>query len=117
MKRTMLMTFVSFFNELVTEKQNFAQDSGYNPHIFVSFYNELDTERKTMLVAFVSFLNELSTERKTMLKALGSIPRSLFHFLMSLLQRGKLCSWLLFRESEKNLKTTPGFSFFVILVS
>jgi hypothetical protein len=31
-----------------------------------------------------------------MLKVLGSIPRLLFHFLMSLLQRGKLCSKPLF---------------------
>jgi hypothetical protein len=31
-----------------------------------------------------------------MLKVLGSIPRLLFHFLMSLLQRRKLCSRPLF---------------------
>jgi hypothetical protein len=31
-----------------------------------------------------------------MLRVLGSIPKLLFHFLMILLQRGKLCSWPLF---------------------
>jgi hypothetical protein len=30
----------------------------------VSFFNELSTERKTMLVAFVSFFNELATEKR-----------------------------------------------------
>jgi hypothetical protein len=44
----------------------------------------------------VSFFNELDTGKITMLRALGSIPRLLFHFLMSLLQRGKLGSKLLF---------------------
>jgi hypothetical protein len=51
--------------------------------------------RKTVLIDFVSFFNKLATERKTVLVALGSIPIFLFHFLMSLLHRGKLCSWIL----------------------
>jgi hypothetical protein len=31
---------------------------------FVSFFNELATERKTMLVTFVSFFNDISTEKR-----------------------------------------------------
>jgi hypothetical protein len=46
----MLKTFVSFFNELSTEKKNYAHGSGFNPQIFVSFFNDLATERKTMLM-------------------------------------------------------------------
>jgi hypothetical protein len=38
----------------------------------------------------VSFFNELDTEKE--LCSGLSIPRLLFHFLTSLLQRGKLCS-------------------------
>jgi hypothetical protein len=64
---------VFHFLTSLTKEKNYAQGSGLNPHIFVSFFNEI------------------STKRKTMLKAPGSIPRFLFHFLMSLLQRGKLC--------------------------
>jgi hypothetical protein len=53
----------------LTQEKNYAQGSGFNPQIFVSFFNELATERKNMLLASVSFFNELSTEkRKTMLR-------------------------------------------------
>jgi hypothetical protein len=58
----MLKTSVSFFNELATENQNYAQGSRFNPQIFVSFFNEIFTKRKTMLIASVSFFNELTTE-------------------------------------------------------
>jgi hypothetical protein len=34
---------------------------------YVSFFNELATEKKTMLVTSISFFNELSIEKKTML--------------------------------------------------
>jgi hypothetical protein len=50
MKITMLKTFVSFFNELATEKKNYSHGSGFNPHIFVLIFNKLYTDRKTMLV-------------------------------------------------------------------
>jgi hypothetical protein len=54
----------------LTQEKKYAQGSRLNPHIFVSFFNEIATERKTMLVASISFFNELATERKTMLVAL-----------------------------------------------
>jgi hypothetical protein len=46
----------------------------------------------------VSFFNELDTGKKELCSRLcsGSIPRLLFHFLTSLLQRRKLCSKPLF---------------------
>jgi hypothetical protein len=56
----MLKAFVSFFNELSTERKTLLVTS-------VSFFNELATERKNMLMTFVSFFNKISTERKTML--------------------------------------------------
>jgi hypothetical protein len=74
MKISMLIAPFSLFNELSTEKKNYGCSSRFNPHIFISFFDDL------------------AKERKTMLKAPGSIPRFLFHFLMNLLQRGKLCS-------------------------
>jgi hypothetical protein len=40
----------------------------------------------------VSFFNELDIGTRTMLENLGSIPRPLFHFLMSLTQKQELCS-------------------------
>jgi hypothetical protein len=40
---------VSFLMSL-TQENNYAQVSRFNPHIFVSFF-ELATKRKTMLVA------------------------------------------------------------------
>jgi hypothetical protein len=46
----MLKGSVSFFNELATEKKNYAQGFGFNPQIYVSFFNDISTERKTMLV-------------------------------------------------------------------
>jgi hypothetical protein len=41
----MLKTYVSFFNELATEKKNYAQT-------FVSFFNELATEKKKLCSTF-----------------------------------------------------------------
>jgi hypothetical protein len=38
-RETMLVAFVSFFNELATEKRNYARD-------LVSFFNELATEKR-----------------------------------------------------------------------
>jgi hypothetical protein len=51
----------------LTQEKNYAQGSGFNPHIFVLFFNELVIESKTMLIAFVSFFNEISIERKIVL--------------------------------------------------
>jgi hypothetical protein len=45
----MLRTFVSFFNEIATEKKNYACSSGFNPQISISFFNEHAIERKNML--------------------------------------------------------------------
>jgi hypothetical protein len=54
--------------------------------------------------------------KRTMLRAPGSIPRFLFHFLVSLPQRGKLCSRPLFhfltsfpQRSETMLKSFISF--------
>jgi hypothetical protein len=53
----------------LTQEKNYAQGSqGWVSPFFVSFFNELATERKTMLKTSVSFFNELATEKKTMLK-------------------------------------------------
>jgi hypothetical protein len=86
------------FLMILTHKKNYAQGSGFNPQIVVSFFNELVTERKTMI------------------KALGSIPKLLFHFLTSLLQRGTLCSKLpfhfltsLLQRKETILMTSVSF--------
>jgi hypothetical protein len=49
----MLRTSVSFFNELATEKKNYAQGSEFNPQISISFFNEIYTKRKTILMTFV----------------------------------------------------------------
>jgi hypothetical protein len=54
---------VSFFNELDTGKELCSGLWVQSPD-FVSFFNELATERKTMLKAFVSFFNELATEKR-----------------------------------------------------
>jgi hypothetical protein len=48
----------------LTEENNYAQGSGFDPQIVVSFFNELDTKKKTMLKASVSFFNELATEKR-----------------------------------------------------
>jgi hypothetical protein len=53
----------------LTQEKNYAQGSGFDPQIFVSFFNELTTEKKTMLMTSVSFFNELATEKETMLVA------------------------------------------------
>jgi hypothetical protein len=52
-----------------------------------------------------------------MIKVPGSIPRLLFHFLMSLLQRGKLCSRPLFHflmslPQRRETMLVPSVSFF-----
>ena len=52
---------------ILTQENNYAQGSGFNPQISISFFNELATERKTMLKDFVSFFNELAIEMKTVL--------------------------------------------------
>jgi hypothetical protein len=48
----------------LTQENNYAQGSGFNPQIFVSFFNEISTENKTMLRTYVSFVNELATEKR-----------------------------------------------------
>ena len=48
----------------LTEENNYAQGSGFDPQIVVSFFNELDTKKKTMLKASVSFFNELAIEKR-----------------------------------------------------
>jgi hypothetical protein len=60
----MLRTSISFFNDLVAEKKNYAHGSGFNPQIVVSFFNELSTDKKTVLETSISFFNELSIEKK-----------------------------------------------------
>jgi hypothetical protein len=37
---------VSFFNKLVIGKELFLKGSGFSPQISISFFNELATERK-----------------------------------------------------------------------
>jgi hypothetical protein len=54
---------VSFFNELDTGKELCSRLRVQSPD-FVSFFNEIATERKTMLVTFVSFFNELVTKKR-----------------------------------------------------
>jgi hypothetical protein len=48
----------------LTQENNYAQGSGFNPQIYVSFFNELVTERKTMLKTSVSFLTSFPQRRK-----------------------------------------------------
>jgi hypothetical protein len=55
---TMLVTSVSFFNKLATEKRNYARNLSF------IFLTSLPQRRETMLVAFVSFFNELATEKR-----------------------------------------------------
>jgi hypothetical protein len=74
---------------------NYAQGSGFNPHIVVSFFNEIATERKTMLVTSVSFFNELSIEKRNYARRLSLIMASkritLWKDTMS---RDKTRSWI-----------------------
>jgi hypothetical protein len=56
---------------------------------FVSFFNEVDTETKTILISFVSFFNEVATETQNYPRSLVSFfneleirkpyPQSWFH--------------------------------------
>jgi preprotein translocase subunit SecE len=92
--RPMLITFVSFFNEVATEMQKisskplfhfltrFLQRRKKLSSKVVSFFNELEI-RKLCSKTFVSFFNEVASE----MKKLSSKP--LPHFLMRLLQRCK----------------------------
>jgi hypothetical protein len=48
----------------LTQENNYAQGSRFDPQIVVSFFNELATEKKTMLKASISFFNELATEKR-----------------------------------------------------
>jgi hypothetical protein len=57
----------------LTQDQNYARDSRYNPQTSVSFFNELDTEIRTMLVTSVSFFNEVATETKKNILIIGFI--------------------------------------------
>jgi len=41
--------------------------SGFDSQTFVSFFNELSTEKKTMFVTSVSFLNDIDIETRTLL--------------------------------------------------
>jgi hypothetical protein len=43
---------------------------------FVTFFNELATEKKTMLITFVSFFNELATKKKNYARNLSLIMAS-----------------------------------------
>jgi hypothetical protein len=47
--------------------------------------------------------------KRTMLKVSGSIPRLLFHFLTSLLQRRKLCSWQLLDHGFREDNSLEGY--------
>jgi hypothetical protein len=64
----------------LTQEKNYAQGSRFNPQIFVSFFNELATERKNYAHTSVSFFNELATEKKTMLIASVSFFNELDRF-------------------------------------
>jgi hypothetical protein len=48
----------------LTQENNYAQGSRFDPQIVVSFFNELSTEKKTMLKASIAFFNELATEER-----------------------------------------------------
>jgi hypothetical protein len=56
----------------LTQDQNYARESRYNPQTFVAFFNELDTKKRTMLVTSVSFFNEVATEKQK-LSSIGFI--------------------------------------------
>ena len=72
--RTMLITSVSFFNEVATEMQNYPR--------VVSFFKELEI-KKLCSKTSISFVNEVASE----MQKLSSKP--LFHFLTRLPQRHK----------------------------
>ena len=80
----------------LTQKNNYAHGSRFNPQIVVSFFNEIATERKTMLKASVSFFNELSTGKRNFAHGFFLIKASkritLWKDTMS---RDKTQSWLL----------------------
>jgi hypothetical protein len=65
----------------LTQENNYAQGSRFDPQIVVSFFNELSRERKTMLKTSISFFNELSAEKRNYARDLC------FIFLTSLPQR------------------------------
>jgi hypothetical protein len=57
-RETVLVTSVSFFNELATEKRKLCSIPLFH------FLTSLSQRRKTMLMASVSFFNDLSTEKR-----------------------------------------------------
>jgi hypothetical protein len=73
--RTMLVTSVSFFNEVATEMKKLSS--------VVSFFNELEIKKPCSKTS-VSFFNEVASE---IAQKLSSKP--LFHFLTRLSQRRK----------------------------
>jgi hypothetical protein len=114
--RTMLVTSVSFFNEVATEMQklsskwfhfltslkleNYAQRPLKTILESVSFFNELERRKKLCSKTSVSFFNEVASEMQknypqnlvsffNELEIRKSAQRPLFHFLTRLPQRRK----------------------------
>jgi hypothetical protein len=79
----------------LTQENNYAQGSRFDPQIVVSFFNELATKRKTMLKASVSFFSELAIEKRNYARTFSLIMSSkritLWKDTMS---RDKTQSWL-----------------------
>jgi hypothetical protein len=69
-RKTMLVTSVSFFNELAIEKRNCARD------LCFIFLTRLLQRRETMLEASVSFFNALGIERRNCARGLSLIMAS-----------------------------------------